>query len=47
MPWRRVKNKIYKVLPNGRLKLKQVCKSIENAKAALRLLYMKMRQKGE
>jgi hypothetical protein len=37
MPWKRIGKKIYKKTSNG-LVLKQTCKSVENAKAALRLL---------
>jgi len=47
MPWKRKGKNIYKELPDGSLKLKQECDSVDNAKAALRLLWMKAGEKGE
>jgi len=40
MPWIRKGKTIYKKV-RGRLVKKQACSSVENAKKALRLLYMK------
>jgi hypothetical protein len=39
MPYKRVANKIYDK-KNGRWRLKQECKSVNNAKKAMRLLGM-------
>jgi len=43
MPWTRRGGKICKKKSDGSRGRKQTCRSVANAKAALRLLYMKMR----
>lgn len=46
MPYKRVGKVIYHKV-NGKWSVKQRCSSVENAKAALRLLWMKHKQKNE
>lgn len=46
MPYKRVGKDIY-VKKGKRWVLKQRCKSVENAKKALKILYKAMKEKGE